>query len=236
MCTEMASELSMRSDLPHEAGAGLLGLRFGQVRAPGDDLHIERKRVASQTRSEAAETDDAERLASQAYADRHAVLEPPGPHGPIGGGYGASGGDHQAEREFRGGVWGARAGACRVADRNSETRASRDVQQSVRSACDADHAQLGETADQGFREKQCAHALSEECRNPRARCNLVLCSESVSEKHQVSASSNWGLDQSALLRATPYNHRELRIFTIVASPGTKYLDVYGSPARQQVPL
>ena len=72
--------------------------------------------VASQTRSETAETDDAQRLASEADPDRHAALETAGAHGPIGGGYGASGGDHQAEREFRRGVrgaWTARLSCCR---------------------------------------------------------------------------------------------------------------------------
>jgi hypothetical protein len=46
--------------LAYKAGAGLLGFRFGQVRTPGYDFHIERKGVASQTRAETAETDDAE--------------------------------------------------------------------------------------------------------------------------------------------------------------------------------
>ena len=101
----------MRSDFADEEGAGLLRLRFGQVRTSGHDLHIERERIAGQARAEAAETDDAERFAGEAHADRHATLEAAGSHGPVGNRDRAGGGDHQAKRQFGRSVGSARAAA-----------------------------------------------------------------------------------------------------------------------------
>ena len=109
MCTEMTSDPLMRSVLPTRT-APPPGLRRGQVRTPGDDLHFERERVAGETRAKAAEPDDAERFAGEAHADGHAALETAGAHGPVGGGYRAGGGDHQSKRQFGGRVGGAGCG------------------------------------------------------------------------------------------------------------------------------
>ena len=86
MCTEMASESVIRSDLPTRtapASWAFASVRFG---TPGDHLHIERERVAGDARPEATEADDAERFAGEAHAHRHATLEAAGSHSPVGGG------------------------------------------------------------------------------------------------------------------------------------------------------
>ena len=93
MCTETASECGHEIGLGDEAGAGFLGLCLGQVRTPGDDVHIERNCVARHARAQTTETDDAERLAGEPLAHRHAPLETAGSHRPIGGRDGAGGGD-----------------------------------------------------------------------------------------------------------------------------------------------
>ena len=130
--------------------AGFLRLCFGQVRTPGDNLHVERSCVAGHTRAEATETHDAERFPGEPNAHRHATLEAAGAHSPIGNRHGAGGGDERAKRQFGRCVGRARAAAGRVANRNALTCASRDVQRGVRSACDADHAQFRELADQAL--------------------------------------------------------------------------------------
>ena len=86
MCTEMTSASLIEIRFADEDGAGRLGLRLGQVRAPGDDLHVERERRAGQTPPEAASTHNAEGFAGEAYAGGHARVETAGAHGLIGGG------------------------------------------------------------------------------------------------------------------------------------------------------
>jgi hypothetical protein len=107
-------------------------------------------------------------------------------------GIGASGGDHQAERELRCSVGGAWAAACRVADRDSETRASRDVQHSVHSPRDADHAQLGKTAEQGFREGGPLTHGQKNVEIGERDGGLVLRSKSVGKKHELRPPSEPG--------------------------------------------
>ena len=131
MCTEMASESLMSSDLLTRrapASRALGSVRFG---TPGDNVHIERFGVAGHTRAEAAEADDAQRLPGEPDAHRHATLEAAGSHRPVGDRDGAGGGDQQAERQFGCSVRCARAAASRVADHDALTRASRDVQRGV---------------------------------------------------------------------------------------------------------
>ena len=111
MCTEMASESAHEIGFADEAGAGFLRFRFGQIRTPGDNVHIERFGVAGHTGAEAAEADDAERLPGKPHPDGDATLEAAGSHRPIGDRDGAGGGDQQAERQFRGRV--GRARGCR---------------------------------------------------------------------------------------------------------------------------
>ena len=69
-----------------EAGAALPGLVLGQIRAPGDDVHVERQPVAGHPGPKPAEADDAERLAGEAHPDRHAALEAARPDGGVGDG------------------------------------------------------------------------------------------------------------------------------------------------------
>ena len=129
MCTEMTSALAHEIRFADEDGAGLLSLRVRQVRAPGDDLHIERERGAGETRPEAASTDNTEGFAGEAHAHGHAKLETACAHGLVGGGNRAGGGDHQAKRQFRGRIEGL--AARRVADRHALTRAGLDVHRGV---------------------------------------------------------------------------------------------------------
>ena len=83
-----------------EAGAGVAGLGFGQIRTPGDHVHIERYGVARHARAQAPEPDDTKRFAGEPYAHRHATLEAAGSHGLVGDRDGAGGGDQQAKRQF----------------------------------------------------------------------------------------------------------------------------------------
>ena len=126
---EMTSASRMRSDLPTRTAPASLSLLCGQVWTPGDDLHIERERIAGKARPEAAGANDTEGFPGEADAHRHAKLETARAHGPIGRGKRASGGDHQAKREFSGRVEGL--AARRVADRHALTRASLDVHRGI---------------------------------------------------------------------------------------------------------
>ena len=92
--------ISHEIGLGDEACAGFLGLCLGQVRTPGDNVHVERNGEACHARAETTETDDAERFAGEPHAHRHAALEATGSHGPIGNRDGAGGGDEQAKRQF----------------------------------------------------------------------------------------------------------------------------------------
>ena len=198
----------MRSDLPTRRAPASLGLRFGQVWTPGHDPHIERQRVAGHARPEAPEADDSERLAGEAYADRHAALEAAGAHGPVGGGNGAGGGDHQAKRQFGRRV-GSASAACCVADHHALTRASLDVQRRVRSAGDADHAKFGKTADKAFGKSRALTHGQENVEIRESDGSVVFRPKSVSEKRQTSArAASWTSRRCSVLR--PANHRELQ--------------------------
>ena len=131
MCTEMASEWAMRSDLLTRRAPASPAFASGRFGTPGDNVHIERNGVAGYARAKTTETDDAERLAGEPYADGHATLEAPDLHRPIGDRDGAGGSDEQAKRQFGRSEGRARAAAGRIADGNALTCASRDVQRGV---------------------------------------------------------------------------------------------------------
>ena len=54
------------------ASSAFSRVRFG---TPGDDLHVERERIAGEARAEAPKTHDAQRFAREAHAHRQAALE-----------------------------------------------------------------------------------------------------------------------------------------------------------------
>jgi hypothetical protein len=119
----------MRSDLLTRTAPASSSLAYGQVRTPGDDLHVERERGAGETRPEATKTHNTEGLAGEAHAAGRAKLEAAGAHNLVGDGNCASGGDHQAKCEFSGRVEGV--AARRVADRHALTRAGLDIDRRI---------------------------------------------------------------------------------------------------------
>ena len=151
MCTEIASEVAIRSGLLTRRAPLSWALASREVRTPRNDVHVQRSAVAGHASPQAAETDDAERLSGKAPTGRHAALEAARAHGRIGEGDGARGGNHEAEGQFGGGEGSAWAAACGVANDNALPGAGGEVQRRYGGPRNANHAQFRQTADERLR-------------------------------------------------------------------------------------
>ena len=197
-CRLTTSARASSSSLVTRRRAGFGGALVGEVLAPGEDGHAERMAVARHAGADAAEADEAERLAREHEAGRRVELEAARAHRRFALRDAARGGEHQRQRQLRGAL--DPRSAIGVADDDAPLLQVREVDLAGAHAGEAEHPQRRQPVDQRLRKRRALARGEDHVEAGEGGGRVVLRRERLGEE-RTSARASSGA-QSAQARAT----------------------------------